>query len=190
MPEAAWQAVEVRDGEKGPLVVQAAWLVVQARTEGRPSDVAELVVVFRERQGDGTGTHDYLLSNARVTTTVEEFARVYKAGHRIEESLQRAKGEAGLADDQVRTWEGGHHQQVWSLLAPWFLTQETRRGKNADAGLDGAAGAQGAGPAAPPAVGLRSVQLPSADDEPSFAAQRGGAALPREAAQPLASATI
>ena len=36
-----------------------------------------------------------------------EFARVAKAEHRIEECLERAKSEAGLADYQVRTWEGG-----------------------------------------------------------------------------------
>src|SRR5262245_16296103 len=47
LPEDAWQTVEVRDGEKGPLLVQAAWTLAQARTEGKPSDVAESLVVFR-----------------------------------------------------------------------------------------------------------------------------------------------
>jgi SRSO17 transposase len=129
LPETAWQTVEVREGEKGPLAVQAAWGLVQARTEGRPSDVAEVLVVFRERQRDGAWKHDYLLSNASLTTPLEEFARVYKAGHRIEECLKRAKREAGLGDYQVRTWEGWHHHQALSLLAAWFLTPETRRGK-------------------------------------------------------------
>jgi hypothetical protein len=73
---------------------------------------------------------------------VADFARVFKAQPRIEECLQRAKGEAGLADYQVRTWEGWHHHQTLSLLATWFLTQETRRGKNPDAGADGPAGAR------------------------------------------------
>jgi hypothetical protein len=50
--------------------------------------------------------HDYLLSNAPVDTLVAEFARVFKARHRAEECLKRAKGKAGLADYQVRTWEG------------------------------------------------------------------------------------
>jgi SRSO17 transposase len=137
LPETAWQTVEVRDGEKGPVVVQVVWTLVQAHTEGRVSDVAELLVVFRERQGDGTWKHDYLLSNAVLGTAVTEFARVFKAQHRIEECLQRAKGEAGLADYQVRTWAGWHHHQTLALLATWFLTQETRRGKNPDAGADG-----------------------------------------------------
>jgi hypothetical protein len=66
-------------------------------------------VVFRERQPDGSWKHDYLLSNAPPETPVSEFARVFKAHHRVEECLQRAKGEAGLADYQVRTWVGWHH---------------------------------------------------------------------------------
>jgi hypothetical protein len=190
LPEAAWRTVEVRDGEKGPLVVQAAWGLVQARTEGRPSDVAEVLVVFRERQSDGTWKHDYLLSDASLTTPLEEFARVYKAGHRIEECLKRAKREAGLGGYQVRTWEGWHHHQALSLLAAWFLTQETRRGKKADASADGAAGAPGDRPDAEPVAGLRPVRVCSADDAATFAAQRGSTALPLEATQPLAAATI
>ncbi len=137
LPAGAWQTVEVRDGEHGPVVVQVAWTLVQARTQGRLSDVAELLVVFRERQGDGTWKHDYLLADAPLDTPLAEFARVFKAQHRIEECLQRAKGEAGLADYQVRTWEGWHHHQTLSLMATWFLTQETRRGKNPDPCADG-----------------------------------------------------
>jgi len=190
LPETAWQAVEARDGEKGPLAVQAAWGLVQARTEGRPSDVAEVLVVFRERQSNGTWKHDYLLSNASLTTPLEEFARVYKAAHRIEECLKRAKHEAGLGDYQVRTWEGWHHHQALSLLAAWFLTQETRRGKKTDTSVDGAAGAPGDRPDAEPVAGLRPVLAYSADNAASFAAQRGGTALPLEATQPLAAATI
>ena len=125
----AWQTIEVRDGEKGPLVVQAVWTLVQARTEGKVSDVAESLVVFREQQGDGTWKHDYLLSNALVTTPLAEFARVFKAEHRIEECLQRAKGEAGLADYQVRTWEGWHHHQTLSLLGDLVPDAGSQAGK-------------------------------------------------------------
>ena len=87
LPAAAWQAVEVRDAEKGPLVVQVARGPVQALAERRPSDVAEVAVAVRERRPDGTWKHDYLLSNAPVTTPAAEFARVFKARHRIEECL-------------------------------------------------------------------------------------------------------
>lgn len=121
--------VEVRDAEKGPLVVQVARTPAQARAGKRVSGAREVLVVFRERQADGAWKHDYLLSNAPASTPVAEFARVFKAHHRVEEVLQRAKGEAGLGDYQVRTWGGWHHHQALSLIATWFLTQEARRGK-------------------------------------------------------------
>jgi SRSO17 transposase len=142
LAESAWETIEVRDAEKGPLVAQSVKVLVQARTEGRVSKVVEQLVVFREQQSDGSWKHDYLLSNA-VTHSLAEFARVFKAQHRIEECLRRAKKEGGLASYQVRTWEGWHHHQCLSLLATWFLTQETRRGKKSGSSVDGSPGAGG-----------------------------------------------
>lgn len=188
LAESAWQTIEVRDGEKGPVVVQGAWTLVQARTQGRPSDVAESLVVFRQRHGDGSWKHDYLLSNEVQREPLPEFARVFKAQHRVEECLKRAKSEAGLADYQVRTWEGWHHHQALSLLATWFLTQEARRGKNTDARADGAAGARADRWVAEPDVEGPPSGTHGPHHESPLAPQRGGAALPLAAAQPLATA--
>jgi hypothetical protein len=190
LPQEAWKTIDVRDGEKGPLQMQGVRRLVQARTEGRPSDVAEFLVVFRERQEDGTWKHDYLLSYAPLTTPLEEFARVFKAEHRIEESLKRAKSEAGLADYQVRTWHGWHHHQALSLIATWFLTQETRRGKNPDTRADRPAGSGDdcwpVGP--PPRSSSRRERSPH--DEPSPASQRTSAAVSLETTQALAASTL
>src|SRR5262245_3879287 len=112
----AWRTVEVRDGEKGPLLTEVAWTLVQARTEGKVSLAAESLLVFRERQSDGTWKHDYLLSNEIASDPPEEMAWVFKGEHRVEECIKAAKSEAGLADYQVRTWEGWHHHQCLSLL--------------------------------------------------------------------------
>ncbi len=90
----------------------------------------------RELQTDKTYKFDYYLSNAAPETPLQEMARMAKAAHRIEECLKRAKGEAGLADYQVRNWTAWHHHQTLSLLAAWFLNQETRRGKNPDPRAD------------------------------------------------------
>ncbi len=129
----AWTTIDVRDGEKGPLVVEAVKIRVRAKTV--PGDgYDEMLIVIRERQADGSLKHDYYLSNAPPETSLAEFCRVAKAAHRIEECLHRAKSEAGLADYEVRTWRGWHHHQTLSLLATWFLTQETRRGKKSHAG--------------------------------------------------------
>ena len=80
-------------------------------------------------------------SNAAAETPLAEFARVAKAEHRIEECLERAKGEASLAQYQVRNWNGWHRHQTLSLLAAWFLTKEDlsrkQRGSWADEGIRG-----------------------------------------------------
>jgi SRSO17 transposase len=187
VPAGAWQAVEVRDGEKGPVVVQVARALVQARADNRASDVAELLVVVRERQGDGTWKHDYLLSNAPLATPLAEFARVFKAQHRVEECLKRAKGEAGLADYQVRTWQGWHHHQALSLVATWFLTRETRRGKKVVAGADRAAGAGDDRRVTEPHSEVPPAGPHLPHREPAAAAERGGAALPLATTQPVAA---
>jgi SRSO17 transposase len=136
LPEEAWTRIEVRDGEKGPLVVEAVKRRVQARTERRGTGPEELLLITRERQADNSFKVDYHLSNADADVPLEELARVANAEHRIEECLKRAKSEAGLGDYQVRNWIGWHHHQTLSLLAAWFLNQETRRGKKIHPGAD------------------------------------------------------
>jgi len=123
-----WARIEVRPGEKGPLLVDAVKVRVQTK-RGPRNGPEETLVIFRERQGGKVVKHDYALSNAPFETPLREFARVLAAEHRVEECLRRAKGESGLAHYQVRTWLGWHHHQTLTLIATWFLTQEKRRGE-------------------------------------------------------------
>jgi SRSO17 transposase len=139
LPEDAWTKIDVRDGEKGPLVIEAVKHRVRAQTATGGTGPEEVLFVTRERQADNSYKLDYHLSNANADVPLEEFARVAKAAHRIEECIQRAKGEAGLADYQVRNWIGWHHHQTLSLVAAWFLNKETRRGKNTDTRADDSA---------------------------------------------------
>jgi hypothetical protein len=139
LPEVAWTRIDVRDGEKGPLVIEAVKRRIRARTETGGTGPEELLFVTRGRQANGTYKHDYYFSNADPGTPLEELARVATAEHRVEECFKRAKGEAGLADSQGRNWIAWHHHQILALLAAWFLTQETRRGKNTDPCADVAA---------------------------------------------------
>jgi hypothetical protein len=131
-----------------------------------------------------------LCNSGSLCAPVTELARVYKAEHRIEECLERAKGEAGLADYQVRTWEGWHHHQTLALLATWFLTQEARRGKKVDSRADRAAVGGVDRQAAESGAGERPRGAQPAHREPLVAAQRGGAAVPLEASQSLATAAV
>jgi SRSO17 transposase len=145
LPPNAWRRIEVGDGERGPQFVELVATPVVARTDRRRIGPEELLVVIRGLDEDGATKHDYYLSDAPPETLPGVLARVAKAEHRVERCLQRGKSEAGLAEYQVRTWSGWYHHQTLSLIAAWFLVQESRRGKKGDAGPDGAAGPRRAG---------------------------------------------
>jgi SRSO17 transposase len=133
--KSAWSKIDVRDGSKGPLVIEIVKRRVVGRNHRRQEGHEEVLVVIRYRDRDNRRVvkTDYYLSNASADVELAEFARVAKAEHRIEECIQRAKSEAGLADYEVRHWKGWHHHQTLSLLATWFLVREARRGKKMDA---------------------------------------------------------
>ena len=149
LPAEAWRRIEVGDGERGPRFVELIGTRVLARTDRGRIGPEELLVVIRYVEEDGTAKQDYYLSNASAETPPGVLARVAKAEHQVEHSLQRGKGEAGLAEYQVRTWSGWHHHQALSLIAAWFLVEEARRGKKDGPGVDRAAGARRVGVAAP-----------------------------------------
>lgn len=132
--EDKWTKIDVRDGTKGPLVVEAIKRRVVGRTHRRQEGHEEMLVIVRYRDRDNTKVvkTDYCLSNASADTSLADFTRVAKAEHRIEECIRRGKSEAGLADYEVRNWKGWHHHQTLSLIATWFLVTEARRGKKVD----------------------------------------------------------
>jgi SRSO17 transposase len=136
-PATAWTQIDVRDGSKGPLLVEVLKRRVRTRNDKRqesPDDELLVVIRYRDRDDQTVTKTDYYLSNSHAETALAEFARVAKAEHRIEECLRRAKSEAGLADYEVRNWPGWHHHQSLSLIATWFLVMESRRGKKMDPG--------------------------------------------------------
>jgi SRSO17 transposase len=136
LPQGSWKTLEVRDGAKGPLVVEITKCPVVARTPQRQEGHRELAVVIRylDRDQQEVVKIDFYLCNARRQTPLMDLAQVATAAHRIEECLQRSKSEAGLADYEVRHWKGWHHHQTLSLIATWFLVLETDRGNKMDAG--------------------------------------------------------
>jgi SRSO17 transposase len=184
LEKTAWTTIDVRDGSKGPLVVEIVKRQVRGRNHRRQEGHPEILVVVRYRDRDNRRVvkTDYYLSNAAAETELAEFARVAKAEHRVEECIQRAKSEAGLADYEVRNWKGWHHHQTLSLLATWFLVTEARRGKKMDTGDYRAANPRRhfRHPSPPPRMRYtvpNTIRTPTTSE-----AQRAGAVLPLEAA--------
>jgi SRSO17 transposase len=135
-----WKRFKVRDGEKGPIEVEA----VEARVrtmDGRRIGAGERLVVIRSVE-----EHPrlwYTLSNAPPDVPLAEIVRVHAERHRIEQMFEEAKGETGLAHYEVRSWVGWHHHMTLSLLALWFVATEARRLGGKIPRGDGAAGEAG-----------------------------------------------
>jgi SRSO17 transposase len=186
-PAHAWATIEIRPGEKGPLIVEAMKRRVSAKTDRRRAGPEEVLVVFRAKQADGTFKHDYALSSASADTPLPEFARVFNAEHRIEQCLKRAKSDAGLSHYQVRTWRGWYHHQTLSLIATWFLTEEARRGKKMDPSADGAAARLVYSGGFPPGTGMRPTRLHLPHQHTPSETYRASAPLLLEETQPYAT---
>jgi len=187
LPERAWTRIVVRDAEKGPIEVEAVCRRVQSKLERRVAGFEETLFVTRCPAEQGTTKHDYYLSNAPRATSLAEFARVAHAEHRIEHCLERGKSEAGLADYQTRSWIGWHHHQALSLIAVWFLVQETRRGKKIHAGADRSAGPRRTGSDPAPGLPLRHSRAHRCRQNQTSRTKRTRTVLSSQDTQPLST---
>jgi SRSO17 transposase len=123
-PEGRWTRLTIRDGERGPLLVDAMTVRVRAKHKRRIGPEERLVVM---RTVEARPQVHYALSAAGPEVSLVELVRVRFTRHRIEEALEAGKGEAGLGHYEVRSWVGWHHHMTLSLLALWFLVLERRR---------------------------------------------------------------
>jgi SRSO17 transposase len=136
--DSRWQEIEIRAGEKGPLKVKALRARVQTRGAGRLGAQETLVVIRTQEDKPRTW---YTLSDAATAVPTTEIARAHAERHRVEETLQEAKGEVGLGHYEVRSWTGWRHHMTLCVLALLFVvTEQVRMGKK-KSGRDGVAGA-------------------------------------------------
>lgn len=133
-PPSRWKQIEVRPGEKGPLVVEVLDAMVETHGKSR-----ERLVVIRTVEANPT-TH-YTFSNAAPSVPVDELVWAHDDRHRVEEMFELGNGEVGLDHYEVRSWIGWHHHMTLSLLALWFLVMERQRVGGKNTGDHGAAGA-------------------------------------------------
>jgi len=77
------------------------------------------------RKDEGENKTKYQISNTPADTTIERIGQMSCSRFWIERAFEDGKGEAGLADYQVRGWTGWHHHMVMTLLAMLFILQMT-----------------------------------------------------------------
>ena len=136
LPEGAWTKIDVRDGEKGPLVIEAVKCRVQARTDTGGTGPDEVLFITRKRQPDNTYKIDYYLSNATADVKLSELARVATAAHRIEECFrasQRRSRFGGLSGEKLDRLASSPNPLVAGRVVP---EQGDAGGKKKDPGSD------------------------------------------------------
>jgi SRSO17 transposase len=129
-----WVRLVVRQGEKGPVEVEAMSVRVKAKYERRIGPEERLLVV---RTVAAHPKVDYALSDAPPEVGLRELVRARAHRYWIESALESSKGEAGLAHYEVRSWVGWHHHMTLALLASWFLVLERTRVGGKNPGGDG-----------------------------------------------------
>ena len=136
-PEGRWTRLTIRDGERGPLRVDAMTVRVRTKQDRRIGPEERLVVM---RTVEARPQTHYSLSNAGPEVPLVELVGVRFARHRIEEVFGSGKGEVGLGQYEVRSWVGWHHHMTLSFLALWFLILERLRVGGENPGRDGVTG--------------------------------------------------
>ena len=116
LPDENWQQVSVGEGSKGPRVYD--WAAIRLPFDS-PGEWAQGVLA-RRSLSDPTEIAYYRVF-APERATVGELARVAGRRWTIETGFERAKGEVGLDEYEVRRWEEWHRHITLALLADAYL---------------------------------------------------------------------
>jgi len=122
-PVDKWERITVRDGDKGPIEVDAFCTRVETRRRGGPVREETLLVM---RTINRTQTWYFLAPKGTALDTAM-LVRVASHRHHVEQVFGMAKGEVGLDHYEVRSWVGWHHHMTLSMMALWFLVLERGR---------------------------------------------------------------
>jgi SRSO17 transposase len=115
-----WVQAVIKEGSKGPIVCDFAFLRVTESRGGLPA--GELWLIIR-RNLDDPSEIKYFFSNAPVNTPLAEFVRISGMRWPIETIFKESKGEVGMDHYEMRSWIGWHHHMLLVSLAHHFLVR-------------------------------------------------------------------
>jgi SRSO17 transposase len=112
LPAAAWRRLSAGAGAKGPRLYDWAWAVIRPLRE--PDKGYWLLA---RRSLVDPDDRAYYVCYGPAATPLTELVRVAGTRWTIEGCLEEAKGEVGLADYEVRRWDGWYRHVTLALLA-------------------------------------------------------------------------
>ena len=118
LPRHAWTRYFIKEGSKGPMRAEFAFLRVISVRDELPGPRVWLII----RRSLGTPTEmKFYFSNASRKIAPRELAQLSGWRWPIETTLEEGKGEIGLDQYELRTWPGWQHHMVQSFVAHHFL---------------------------------------------------------------------
>ena len=120
IPKQDWVQAVIKEGSKGPIVCDFAFLRVTESRDNLPA--AQLWLIIRRNLDDPTEIK-YYFSNAPVSTPLQEFVQISGMRWPIESIFEESKGEVGMDHYEMRSWLGWHHHMLLVSLAHHFLVR-------------------------------------------------------------------
>ena len=118
VPKSKGTRKTIKEGSKGPLVAEFAFLRATTLREGLPGP--RVWVIFRRTLRPAPELKVYF-SNAPTTCPRSEFIRVSGMRWPVETALEGGKGEVGMDQYETRTWPAWHRHMAHTFLAHLFL---------------------------------------------------------------------
>ncbi len=120
LPAQAWQRLSAGEGSKGPRLYD--WTRVRLNNAYSPEWERWLVARRGLQAPDDPRSTAYFVAFAPADTSLAEVARVIGRRWSIETGFEESKGEVGLDQYEVRSWQGWHRHITLALLAHAFLS--------------------------------------------------------------------
>lgn len=120
IPKKSWTRAMIKEGSKGPLVCDFAFLRVTEARSGLPGPEVWLVI---RRNVDDPSEVKFYFSNAPSDIRLSDLVRVTGMRWPIESIFEEGKGEVGFDHYETRSWLGWHHHMLLSFLAHHFLVR-------------------------------------------------------------------
>ena len=118
LPKTAWVRSTIKEGSKGPIVCDFAFVRITEARQGRPGP--RLWLVIRRNVADPSVVKFYF-SNAPETIAALELVRISGMRWPVELTFEEGKDELGMDQYETRSWLGWHHHMVLVMLAHHFL---------------------------------------------------------------------
>jgi SRSO17 transposase len=123
-PAGAWHRASAGAGAKGP-----RWYDWAVRAFGPVDERGWQLWLLVRRHREKADERAYYLCRGPADTPWPELVRVAGSRWRVEEGFERAKGECGLDEYEVRSWAGWYRHVTLSLFALAVLTVVRNRAR-------------------------------------------------------------